>query len=90
MKLRGPSHQDPLVVVTAPQDASPRGRMIAEWTERMERRAVPWLLEIGIPGLLYIALCLFFTGAIMRSLPYPSKAIYGVFGILFMVVCVVL
>jgi hypothetical protein len=26
------------------------------------RRVVPWLLEIGIPGLLYISLCLFFTG----------------------------
>ncbi|KAH9979288.1 hypothetical protein BGW80DRAFT_1454968 [Lactifluus volemus] len=54
-----------------PQDASPRDRMIArmEWNERMERRGVPWLLEIGIPGLLDIALCLFFTGAIMRSFP---------------------
>jgi hypothetical protein len=73
-----------------PQDASPRDRMIArmEWNERIERRGVPWLLEIGIPGLLYIALCLFFTGAIMRSFPYLNKAICGVFGILFMVACI--
>jgi hypothetical protein len=26
------------------------------------QQPVPWLLKIGIPGLLYISLCLFFTG----------------------------
>jgi Family of unknown function (DUF6535) len=73
-----------------PHDAAPRDRMIArmEWNERMERRAVPWLLDVGIPGLLYIAWCLFFTGSIMRIFPYLNKAICGVIGILFMVVCV--
>jgi Family of unknown function (DUF6535) len=73
-----------------PQGATPRDRMIArmEWNERIERQAVPWLLEIGIPGLLYMAICLFFTGAIMRVFPSLNMAICGAFGVLFMVVCI--
>ena len=73
-----------------PQSATPRDRMIArmEWNERMERRAVPWFLDIGIPGLLYIALCLFFMGAIMRAFPYLNMAICAAFGALFMAICI--
>ncbi|KAI0294638.1 hypothetical protein B0F90DRAFT_1821115 [Multifurca ochricompacta] len=70
-----------------PRNASPRDRMIArmEWNERMERLAVPWLLEVGIPGLLYVAICLFYTGAIMRAFPYLSNPICAALGILLMV-----
>ena len=73
-----------------PRSATPRDRMIArmEWNERMERRAVPWFLDIGIPGLLYIALCLFFMGAIMRAFPYLNMAICAAFGVLFMAICI--
>ncbi|KAI0249103.1 hypothetical protein BJV78DRAFT_723108 [Lactifluus subvellereus] len=58
-----------------------------EWNERMERRAVPWLLDIGIPGLLYIALSLSFMGAIMRAFPYLNRAICAAFGVQFMAYC---
>ncbi|KAH9956960.1 hypothetical protein BJV74DRAFT_891451 [Russula compacta] len=67
-----------------PPTATPRDRMIArmEWNERIERRAVPWLLEIGIPGLLYVAVCMFYTGAIMRAFPHLHMMICGTFGVL--------
>jgi hypothetical protein len=74
-----------------PPSATPRDRMIArmEWNERIERRAVPWLFEIGIPGLLYAALCLFYTGAIMRAFPHLNKAMCVVLGVMFMVLSIV-
>ncbi|KAI9451652.1 hypothetical protein F5148DRAFT_538595 [Russula earlei] len=73
-----------------PSSATPRDRMIArmEWNERIERRAVPWLLEIGIPGFLYISLCSFYTGTLMRAFPYLSATICGAFGILSTIVSV--
>lgn len=69
-----------------PPSATARDRMIArmEWNERMERRAVPWLLDIGIPGLLYISLGLFFSGSIMRAFPHLNTGICAVLGLLFM------
>jgi hypothetical protein len=69
-----------------PPTASARDRMIArmEWNERIERRAVPWLLDIGIPGLLYISLGLFFAGTLMRAFPHLDTRICVVFGLVFM------
>ena len=73
-----------------PVTATPRERMVArmEWNERLERYAVPWLLEIGIPGLLYIALCFFFSGALMRTFPSLSTTACGAFGVLGMIISI--
>ncbi|KAH9018232.1 hypothetical protein EDB83DRAFT_2400623 [Lactarius deliciosus] len=69
-----------------PPTATPRERMVArmEWNERMERYAVPWVLEIGIPGLLYVALLFFFAGAFMRTFPFLHTAGCWAFGVLCM------
>lgn len=71
-----------------PPTATPRERMVArmEWNERMERYAVPWLLEIGIPGLLYVALFFFYVGAIMRAFPSLNTLVcwaFALFGLVF-------
>ncbi|KAI0263518.1 hypothetical protein BC834DRAFT_971216 [Gloeopeniophorella convolvens] len=73
-----------------PANASARDRMIArmEWNERMERLAVPWLLEIGIPGLLYSALFMFFAGAVMRAFPKAHPVSCGAAGVVMMVVSI--
>ena len=73
-----------------PRSATPRDRMIArmEWNEHIERRAVPWVFEIGIPGMLYMALCWFYTGAIMRAYPHLSQVVCATFGILFTIISV--
>lgn len=73
-----------------PPTATPRERMVArmEWNERMERYAVPWVLEIGIPGLLYVALFFFFAGATMRTFPSLNTAVSGAFGVLCLVLSI--
>ena len=73
-----------------PPTASAHDRMIArlEWNERIERRSVPWLLDIGIPGLLYVSLGLFFTGFILRVFPYLDTRICAGFGVLSMIFCI--
>ncbi|KAI9435089.1 hypothetical protein H4582DRAFT_1972780 [Lactarius indigo] len=73
-----------------PPTATPRERMVArmEWNERMERYAVPWVLEIGIPGLLYVALLFFFAGAFMRAFPFFHTAGCWAFGVLCMVLSI--
>ena len=70
-----------------PPTSTPRERMVArmEWNERMERYAVPWVLEIGIPGLLYVALFFFFVGAISRAFPLLNTPVCWAFS----VVCLV-
>jgi len=49
--------------------------------EHMERYAVPYLLEIGIPGLLYVALCSFFAGSFVRTFPSLSTTACGALGV---------
>jgi hypothetical protein len=73
-----------------PSTATARDRMIArmEWNERIERRAVPWLLDIGIPGLLYVSLGLFFTGSVLRVFPHLDTRICAGFGLMFMLFCI--
>ncbi|KAH9955080.1 hypothetical protein BC827DRAFT_908206 [Russula dissimulans] len=73
-----------------PRSATPRDRMVArmEWNECIERRAVPWAFEIGIPGMLYMALCCFYTGVIMRAYPHLSQVICATFGVLFTIISV--
>ncbi|KAF8267449.1 hypothetical protein EI94DRAFT_1328300 [Lactarius quietus] len=70
-----------------PPSATPRERMVArmEWNEHLERYAVPSVLEIGIPGLLYVALFFFFVGAISRAFPSLNTPVCWAFG----VVCLV-
>lgn len=70
--------------------ATPRERMVArmEWNERMERYAVPWILEIGIPGLLYVALFFFFVGAISRAFPLLNTPVCWLIAVLFLVVAI--
>jgi len=73
-----------------PPTATPRERVVArmEWNERLERYRVPWVLEIGIPGLLYVALFFFFAGAIMRAFPFLNTAVCWAFGALCMIVSI--
>jgi hypothetical protein len=73
-----------------PPTATARDRMIArlEWNERIERRAVPWLLDIGIPGLLYVSLGMFFTGSVLRVFPHLDTRISACFGLVFMIFCI--
>ena len=59
-----------------------------EWNERMERYAVPWILEIGIPGLLYVALFFFFVGAISRAFPLLNTPVCWLIAVLFLVVAI--
>ena len=70
-----------------PSTATPRERVVArmEWNERMERYRVPWVLEIGIPGLLYVALFFFFVGAITRAFPMLYTAVCWAIGALCMI-----
>lgn len=70
-----------------PPTATPRERVVArmEWNERMEQYRVPWVLEIGIPGLLYVALFFFFVGAIARAFPLLNTVVCWTFSALCMI-----
>ncbi|KAF8267456.1 hypothetical protein EI94DRAFT_1328822 [Lactarius quietus] len=84
MALRWVAHYEDFQL---PPSATPRERMVArmEWNEHLERYAVPWVLDIGLPGPLYVALFFFFVGAISRAFPSLNTPVCWAFG----VVCLV-
>lgn len=72
------------MLVSASTDAlaAAISRTLVGYRNALRAHAVPCLLEIGIPGLLYVALCFFFAGAFVRTFPSLSTTACGAFGVI--------